>query len=102
MNDMLYLVQSKKNTFLFDKSNFLKFINKNADKDWSFAVGFLNSYDSFVSSTELTTKQFEKIFNIEEIKPLLKYRKLRFGNKTMYDCRFFNQLVYERYGEQRK
>jgi glyoxylate carboligase len=99
MNDYLYLVRASKKTFLFDKEMFLKFVNRNSDGLWSFSVGHLNSYSGFTDSQELTIKQFEEIFNPKEIKPLLKYKRYKFGNTFINDAKFFNMRVYERYGE---
>lgn len=99
MSNYLYLVRASKKTFLFDKAMFLNFAKRNSDGVWSFSVGHLNSYDGFIASQELTLKQFEEIFDPKEIKPLLKYRRYKFGNTFIDDAKFFNMRVYEKYGE---
>lgn len=65
-----------------------------------FQSGELDSNKPFKASKTLSEEEFLNIFNVEKIKPLLKYKQTKFGSTWIADMPFFPKRIYLKYGEQ--
>ena len=98
----IFLVVNHFNLYLFSEKKFYKFIEKNQKKDWIFFYGDLDSNAPLKSSHDIKSDEIKILFDLNKIKPLLKYKMSRIGSQYIYDTPYFSKNIYLKYGERRR
>ena len=95
----IFLVTIKGKHFLFSEDKFWRFCAKSKTHDWDFQFGELDSNEPFTSPKKISLADFPQTFDLDKVKPLLKYRAIDYGTHQMWDIPFFIKDIYRKYGE---
>ena len=95
----IFVVRIRDSTLLFSEEKFWNFCNKCKSHEWSFVFGEIDSNKPLVNPKKLSVKQFTEVFDIQKVKPLLKYKATTFGSHIIEDMPFFQRRVYQKFGE---
>ena len=95
----IFLVSLQDKFFYFSEDKFWEFCKTAKNHNWFFWYGEVNSNKPLKSAKDIRVEDFKNELDLEKLKPLLKYKKKKFGTVTIYDTPFFNREVYDRYGE---
>lgn len=94
----IFIVEIKQKRFLFSRENFLRFCGNIKNYDWTFEVGEKDTNIPLKNSHLLAEEEIFELFTLEEIKPLLKYKSIRYGSSWINDYPFFSKRFYLKYG----
>lgn len=95
----IFLVRIRGSDFYFSEEKFWEFCKNAKNHDWFFWYGEVDSNERLKSPKELSVKNLLDEFNMEKIKPLLKYKTKKFGTTIINEMPFFTKAVYLQYGE---
>ncbi len=95
----VFLVKIKGKDFIYSEEKFWDFCKHAKNHDWYFWYGEIDSNEPFKSPKEISIEELPNEFNLEKIKPLLKYKLETFGLTMISDMPFFSKRVYQKYGE---
>ena len=95
----IFVVRIRGSTLLFSEEKFWEFCKRSKTHDWTFVFGEIDSNEPLIDPHNISIPDFPNIFDMEKVKPLLKYRMTKYGSHLIYDMPFFKKAVYMKYGE---
>lgn len=95
----IFLVRIRGSDLCFSEEKFWEFCKKARSHDWFFWYGEIDSNEPLKSPKQISIKELPHEFDMEKVKPLLKYKTRIYGTTMINDMPFFSKRVYEKYGE---